>query len=230
MAKTNKNVRSDYRKLIADGKVVDPNYSVDEKGKLTFTKGVKRFRPNASEENQGTAVQITDATVSTRQPKKKKSSSGRKRRSRGGEFSESELESGDTTPSEDSDDEEEGDGKKKKKKKEYLLGDMQDAMTLKSMQTPAISPFGHVLDYTTWLRLLKLTPQNTCPFTKQRVTRRDLIKLTKENVDEHRDKIVVVKYDLGAMPSSSSAFAASPKKQSGADEEVDEEAQMDQEE
>lgn len=78
-----------------------------------------------------------------------------------------------------------------KKKQQYLL-EMVDSMTMKPMSVPAISPFGHVLDYTTWLRLLKETPRNTCPFTKQRLTRRDLVKLTEENIEEHRSHIIVV--------------------------------------
>ena len=32
---------------------------------------------------------------------------------------------------------------------------------------PAISPYGHVLGYDSWVKLLNREPKNTCPFTKQ---------------------------------------------------------------
>ena len=74
---------------------------------------------------------------------------------------------------------------------ELLLPDIKDAMTALPMLEPALSPFGHVLDYSTWLRVLKAEPINTCPFTKQRLTRRSLIKLTPENIVELRSKIIM---------------------------------------
>lgn len=44
--------------------------------------------------------------------------------------------------------------------------------------------------YDTWCTVLRKEPRNTCPFTKRKVTRRQLIKLTLENIDEYREKIV----------------------------------------
>ena len=32
--------------------------------------------------------------------------------------------------------------------------------------------------------------KNTCPFTKQTLNRRQLVKLTPQNIDQYRDKIV----------------------------------------
>ena len=32
---------------------------------------------------------------------------------------------------------------------------------------PTISPYGHVLGYDTWMKVLNRDPKNTCPFTKQ---------------------------------------------------------------
>lgn len=40
------------------------------------------------------------------------------------------------------------------------------------------------------MRCLQREPKNTCPFTKKKLTRRELVILTPENVDEYRGKIV----------------------------------------
>ena len=94
----------------------------------------------------------------------------------------------------------EKEAKKKKKKAMLLFPDMKDAMTLKPIKEPALSPtgkiekkerkkdllclfLGYVLEYRTWLKVLNNEPKNTCPFTKQKVTRRDLVKLTVDNVE-----------------------------------------------
>jgi hypothetical protein len=58
------------------------------------------------------------------------------------------------------------------------------------MKEPVISPYGHVLDYSTWLRILNSEPKNTCPFTKQHLTRRMLTKLTRDNLDEFKSFII----------------------------------------
>lgn len=40
-------------------------------------------------------------------------------------------------------------------------------MTMAEVVKPAISPYGHVLGYDSWVKLLNREPKNTCPFTKQ---------------------------------------------------------------
>ena len=65
-----------------------------------------------------------------------------------------------------------------------------DPLTNERVTRPAISPHGFVMGYDTWCTTLRRTPQNTCPFTKQRVSRRQLVKLTWENIDQYRDKIM----------------------------------------
>ncbi len=43
------------------------------------------------------------------------------------------------------------------------------------------------MEYDSWIRALSnRKSRDKCPFTKQKVTRRQLIKLTKENVEEYR--------------------------------------------
>lgn len=64
-----------------------------------------------------------------------------------------------------------------------------DVITNNELIEPAISPFGHVLSYSTWLKCLSAEPKNTCPFTKKLIKKRDLVVLTWENVDRYRDKI-----------------------------------------
>lgn len=73
-------------------------------------------------------------------------------------------------------------------------------MTMQEVVKPTISPYGHVLGYDTWMRVLNREPKNTCPFTKQvvssdlnegqKLNRRQLVKLNRLNIDEYRNKIV----------------------------------------
>lgn len=65
-----------------------------------------------------------------------------------------------------------------------------DPVTLEEVEKPAISPYGHVMSYSGWVRCLMTEPKNTCPFTKQQLKKRDLVVLTWENIDQYKDKIV----------------------------------------
>jgi len=57
--------------------------------------------------------------------------------------------------------------------------------------SPAISPYGHVCEYDMWTKVLR-TPgaKDICPFTRKPVTRRQLVKLTTENIDEYKSKVI----------------------------------------
>ena len=68
------------------------------------------------------------------------------------------------------------------------LPDMLDSITGEKIRVPAISPDGYVLDYNTWLESLKTNKEN--PFTRAHLNKRQLVVLTKDNIDEYRDKIV----------------------------------------
>lgn len=71
------------------------------------------------------------------------------------------------------------------------LPDYIDPITLDNVEKPAISPFGHVMGYATWVRCLNYTePKERCPFTKKPLRLRQIIKLTHDNIDEYRNKIV----------------------------------------
>ncbi|KAI8346647.1 hypothetical protein B0O80DRAFT_467309 [Mortierella sp. GBAus27b] len=67
-----------------------------------------------------------------------------------------------------------------------------DPITLEVVVKPAISKYGHVMGYDSWIRCLlqEGATKNTCPLTKKPLTKRDLTILTFENIDEFRDKIV----------------------------------------
>ncbi|GJD07497.1 hypothetical protein Gasu2_18560 [Galdieria sulphuraria] len=65
-----------------------------------------------------------------------------------------------------------------------------DAITLEPIRRPAISPYGHVLGYSTWKRALQNEPKNTCPFTKKPLRVQDLVILTWENIEQYRSSIV----------------------------------------
>lgn len=66
-----------------------------------------------------------------------------------------------------------------------------DAITKTEVIRPAISPYGHVLSYDTWMKCLINggDRRNICPLTNQPVNKRQLIFLTYENIEAYRDKI-----------------------------------------
>jgi len=66
----------------------------------------------------------------------------------------------------------------------------EDMMTGEPMVKPAISPYGHVMEYDSWCRVLRdATTKNRCPFTQKILTRRQLVKLDEDNIREFKDKI-----------------------------------------
>eukprot|EP00824_Muranothrix_gubernata_P008773 TRINITY_DN21317_c0_g1_i4.p1 TRINITY_DN21317_c0_g1~~TRINITY_DN21317_c0_g1_i4.p1 ORF type:complete len:609 (+),score=130.18 TRINITY_DN21317_c0_g1_i4:95-1828(+) len=70
------------------------------------------------------------------------------------------------------------------------IPDCVDPITLDPVVKPAISPSGHVMGYDSWIRCLNQEPKNVCPFTKQALERRELVRLTHDNIDKYREKIV----------------------------------------
>eukprot|EP01084_Bolivina_argentea_P086760 156784_1 len=77
------------------------------------------------------------------------------------------------------------------KSPQSILDDMIDVMTGEKIVNPTISPFGHVMEYSSWCSILRNPrTKNKCPFTKKSVTRRSLIKLNADNIEEYKEKIV----------------------------------------
>lgn len=75
-----------------------------------------------------------------------------------------------------------------------------DIMTGCVVVQPAISPYGHVLGYDTWSSILRNEhTKGMCPFTKQKVSRRSLVKLTMENIGEYRCKIINIDENAEAI-------------------------------
>jgi len=82
------------------------------------------------------------------------------------------------------------------------MPDFIDSITGENVIKPTISPYGHVLGYDTWTKILRTSKtKNVCPFTVQKLTRRSLIKLTKENYEEYKDKIKNITDEEKAMMS-----------------------------
>ncbi|KAI8988300.1 hypothetical protein BDF20DRAFT_833164 [Mycotypha africana] len=67
-----------------------------------------------------------------------------------------------------------------------------DPITLDEVVKPAISKYGHVMGYDSWVRCLTNWEgkKNICPLTKKPLTKRDLVILTHDNIEEYRDKII----------------------------------------
>ena len=74
-----------------------------------------------------------------------------------------------------------------KMSKENPLKGKNDYITGELIQVPTISPDGTVLDYNTWLKILKTNKQD--PFTFKHINKRQLIILTKSNFIDFKDNI-----------------------------------------
>ncbi|KAL7315224.1 hypothetical protein PS15m_006701 [Mucor circinelloides] len=77
-------------------------------------------------------------------------------------------------------------------KDENPLPGFIDPITLDEVIKPAISTYGHVMGYDSWVRCLTNWEgkKNICPLTKKPLTKRDLIVLTPDNIEAYRDKII----------------------------------------
>lgn len=64
-----------------------------------------------------------------------------------------------------------------------------DPITLEPVTCPAISPYGHVMGLATWKAVV--TEQGRrCPFTKQPLAVEQLTRLTHNNIERYRDRII----------------------------------------
>jgi len=72
---------------------------------------------------------------------------------------------------------------------ENPLPDYSDPITLQPVVVPAVSPYGHVAGYYTWIQALKET-DGICPFTKLPISVESLIKLNKRNYHIYKDYII----------------------------------------
>ena len=195
-----------YRKLIEKGPIRDPNYYLDEKGKAHYLFSTKKAALN------GEGVSSPNGVVRVRRQFQRKSGKKKikKRRAYSDDDDENENE-------EDFDDENDEDyqckswnttkrtrgresGEEMMSEEEERARDLElanplpgfvDPITLEEVKKPAISPFGHVMSYDSWLRCLTSeATKNICPLTKKLMHKRDLVVLTHDNIDQYRSKIV----------------------------------------
>jgi len=180
-----------YRDMVKQGRVTDDNYMWDPKTKeLRFG-----FKNKGFERNEDGRLCVNKAAGGGG-PKKR----GKKGR-RGGDDDDDDCEyrcksapagtrtsgrnAGKRAKYTDGSDGEDEDFEEKP-----VLPGFVDPITQMQVVEPALSPYGHVMGYETWCKILRTEGmKDTCPFTRQSLKRRQLVKLTHENVEEHRHKI-----------------------------------------
>ena len=198
-----------YRTLIKSGEVVDENYMMDEKGELRFNFKNKGFE----RKNKETGV-MEIVTVRPKPPPKPKAPKVPKApKPKAPKAPKAKKPKKTKEEKEDKDfrcnvkfDTQRRSGRNAGKEKTYVDGEEDfgeeeeedpvlpgfvDPLTKMQVEEPAISPYGHVAGYETWCRVLRnADSKDTCPFTRQPLKRRDLVKLTHENIEEYRAKMV----------------------------------------
>ncbi|CAG8573580.1 6630_t:CDS:10 [Ambispora gerdemannii] len=191
------------------GRLKDPNYVLDEKGKAHYLFNTKNkitgetektFRTH-SKHGGGSAPRPPKTSTSKSTTK---STPMKKRRKRSSHFN-SDDDSGDDFDFDDSGSYtlKSWSGTKRTRTRGTTNQDVEmpdtidpnsnplpgfvDPITLEEVIKPAISPYGHVMGYDSWVRCLSSnTQKNTCPLTKKPLTKRELVILTKDNIDEFR--------------------------------------------
>merc|ERR1712013_760299 len=72
-----------------------------------------------------------------------------------------------------------------------VLANVTDLITGERVTKPAMSPYGHVMEYDSWCSILRNPKtKNKCPFTQKPMTRRQLIKLDEDNIEQYKEQIV----------------------------------------
>ncbi|KAL3901048.1 MAG: hypothetical protein SGCHY_000898 [Lobulomycetales sp.] len=200
-----------YRGMIKTGKIVDPNYFVDEKGVLHYLFGKKEGgvgvirkhqkshsrRVDDSSSGQAVAASSSSASAGKRKRKARRANQSTDKDSEndedydasGGGGSES------TRPIDQ--------GRRPRTRARGHVIDQDaglvdnplpgfiDPISLDQVVRPAISPHGIVMGYDSWVKCLSNPKQkDTCPLTKNPLSRRDLVLLTLDNIEEFRAKIV----------------------------------------
>ncbi|KAJ3210929.1 hypothetical protein HDU67_004872 [Dinochytrium kinnereticum] len=167
--------------------------------RTTTTKRVRvqtnQDRSNSVEEEEG--EEETTTRKSLPPPSTKRGVKRRRRRRVGSEDEEEEEED------EDEDEEYGGAIGRRRRRRRPVMGveglgkpenplpGFVDPITLDEVVKPALSPYGHVMSYDTWMKCLgSKDSRNVCPLTKQPLTKRQLVILTFENIEENRHRII----------------------------------------
>ena len=204
-----------YRKLLDEGVVHDVNYYQDAKKKWHYKfSNVKSHRLDSRsdefEEVEEVSEQVKNPAVSQQQQQQqqlKKKSSARKKKNPKKDCYESEedyeaveFEEYQDVPlassiknnfffplQEPLDDD---NVQKNERNVQNPLPGFIDPITLEDVVRPAISPYGHVMGYDSWLRCLSQPEmKNTCPLTKKPLKKRELVLLTFDNIENYLHKI-----------------------------------------
>ena len=168
-----------YRTLVKLGTVEDKNYTVDNQGvmRFNFKTGGLPSKPTKKRPSPNPKLSKQPAAKKPKFKKKGKQNDDDKPFYRSVKVQP--RNSGCNAKTEDVLDE------------PLVLPGFMDPLTRTQVEQPAISPYGHVCGYETWCRVLRnADSKDTCPFTRQLLRRRDLVKLTHKNVDEFRCKMV----------------------------------------
>lgn len=159
-----------YRNLVLEGKIIDPRYQVDD-GKLKYiafgtSDGRKRSRKsqkmvliNDNDNEQSFDVNEDDDNTSTDC----------------------------TSIYEKYRDNPDNPSLYQRLSKENPLQGAKDSVTGNHIRIPAISPDGYLLDYSTWLKIIK---QGGCdPYTRKHITKRSITILNFDNIEKYRSQI-----------------------------------------
>ncbi|KAI9101121.1 hypothetical protein DFS34DRAFT_613233 [Phlyctochytrium arcticum] len=201
-----------YRHLLKTGEIKDENYTMDAKGELRYLFGKKDgkegvIRLHSKHGSGGMKAQAADRSTN--------GGSGpapaKKRKRRAARHSSDEDEDGDLDDLIDQDDSgtftckaswgttrrTRARAKLEAEEEEAAivhdnpLPNFTDPISLDEVVKPAISPYGHVMSYDSWIRCLSSDERkNICPLTKKPLTKRELVVLTFDNIEEYRSKIV----------------------------------------
>ena len=170
-----------YRKLIKDGVVKDELYKQGQDGRLHFKERQSYhkkpwFEARGLDINQKPEIEADQTTTKKRVRKTRKASDE-------DSMSDEDVNSSPSVPISKI----KLVGFYQKMAEQNPLPDQCDFITGEAIKVPAISPDGSVLDYNTWLNILKTSRQD--PFTLKHVTKRQLVILTQDNYNEFKDKI-----------------------------------------
>jgi hypothetical protein len=159
-----------YRALVANGEITDEKYGFDENGRM-YVKDGKRKRKSA------------EGPRSNSEPKR------RKRSGYEDELDEQDFNSSDDEESVDVENDDTLLKKSTLRHYQNPLAGFKDSITNEEVVNPYISPYGHVLSYATWQKVLSDPSQGKCPYTKQPLSIGQLTRLTFENIEKYRTLI-----------------------------------------
>ncbi|CAG8481490.1 6832_t:CDS:10 [Paraglomus occultum] len=214
-----------YRLLIETGRITDPNYVLDPKGKAHYLFSTKNKQTGVTEKTFRTHVKHGSRNARASGGLSSSSSGSRsvlvrrkRRRTRltsdddededfdcddSGSYTLKSWNTSKRTKTRASSSKEES-GEEidpfMQQRNENPLPGFTDPITLDEVVKPAMSPYGHVMSYDSWVRCLSSEPtKNICPLTKRPLTKRELIILTVDNIDQYRSASHVCKALLNSV-------------------------------